>query len=174
MNIDSQSPDDILMIVDAPSPVVPSGLPTTTETGVQTDYLPQYGTIDAADYPSLPLEVMEADDLRKLIRSLSSRVSYLRALQGSPRPLPSLRADEIPAEMVAQCIDTVFAGQFDMLVAFGATKHRLLSSGVNPDVKEHVEHLFQRCHTSLSEMLARLDEGRRNAPDVFMESSSSM
>ncbi|KAJ7781437.1 hypothetical protein B0H16DRAFT_1710640 [Mycena metata] len=171
MNIDSvASHDDHSMVVDLPSPVVASVRPTTMDTGVQTDCEPH---IQSVGFPDVPLESLETEDLCRMIRSLSAQVSYLKSLHDSVRPLPSLRADEIPAEMVSQCIHAVFRGHFDMLVAFGSTKHRLMASDVSPDTKDHLESLFQQCHTSLSEMLASLDKGRRSAPDVFMPASPS-
>ncbi|KAJ7042849.1 hypothetical protein C8F04DRAFT_1175950 [Mycena alexandri] len=92
-------------------------------------------------------------------------------------PLDTLDIQELCnffTEMVAQCINAIFNGHFEMLVALSGTKHRLrASTDVPPDVLQHFEQLFMECHSCLSRMLARLDEGRRSAPDVFASTISS-
>ncbi|KAJ7045235.1 hypothetical protein C8F04DRAFT_1249665 [Mycena alexandri] len=117
--------------------------------------------------PDVPLASLDNADLCRLVQSLAARVSYLEGLRGSLRPLSSLAPEDIPSEMVSQCIDAVFSGHFDMLVAFASTRHRLLANTISSDVLRHLEHLFLECHNALSRMLARLDEGRRSAPNVF-------
>ncbi|KAJ7025248.1 hypothetical protein C8F04DRAFT_1191602 [Mycena alexandri] len=122
--------------------------------------------------PDVPLETLDIEELCNFVRSLSARVAYLEGLHHSARPLSSLSREEIPAEMVAQCISAILNGHFEMLVAFSATKHRLrANTSVAPDVLQHIENLSKECH-SLSKMLAQLDEGRRSAPDVFASTIS--
>ncbi|KAJ7026439.1 hypothetical protein C8F04DRAFT_1190503 [Mycena alexandri] len=158
--------------------------------GVQTDSVqdavddsvpPLAGTVVL---PDVPLDTLDTEELCNFVRSLSARVDYLEGLHHSARPLNSLSREEIPAdkfikyaEMVAQCISAIFKGHFEMLVAFSATKHRLrANTSVPSDVLQHLDNLSRECNNSLSQMLARLDEGRRSAPDVFLStiSSSSM
>ncbi|KAJ7716884.1 hypothetical protein B0H16DRAFT_1476501, partial [Mycena metata] len=186
MNVDSIVSDDVeSMVVDMPSVVdsvmasrsmdVASGsmdvASGSIDKGVQTDGQKPSDVNDTVVLPGVPLEALDLDDLCRMVRSLSSRVSYLQSLRDSNRSLTSLSAHEIPAELVAQCVEAIFSGHFDMLVAFCSTKHRLLTADMSPDVKEHMEHLFQQCHKCLSQMLGRLDEGRRLAPDVFLTAS---
>ncbi|KAJ7714288.1 hypothetical protein B0H16DRAFT_1478140 [Mycena metata] len=186
MNVDSIVSDDAeSMVVDMPSVVdsvmasrsmdVASGsmdvASGSIDKGVQTDGQKPSDVNDTVVLPGVPLEALDLDDLCRMVRSLSSRVSYLQSLRDSNRSLTSLSAHEIPAELVAQCVEAIFSGHFDMLVTFCSTKHRLLTADMSPDVKEHMEHLFQQCHKCLSQMLGRLDEGRRLAPDVFLTAS---
>ncbi|KAJ7020679.1 hypothetical protein C8F04DRAFT_1196427 [Mycena alexandri] len=126
--------------------------------GVQTDNVrdavndPVPPLADTVLLPDVPLETLDIQELCNF---------------HAARPLNSLSREEIPAELVAQCFSAIFNGHFEMLVAFSATRHRLrASTAVPPDVMQHIDNLSMECHNCLSQMMARLDEGRRSAPDL--------